>query len=267
MNITGKYYSLERLGTNSNRTNSVRLLEFVPGLTLHEVPIKTNHLFYQVGEFLGRLDNALKHFEHDAFATRRLLWQLDQAPKLNDFVYALRDESKQEIVEQVLQRFDKDVLQHLDQFAKGVIHGDFNTHNVIARQTPERRDEYRLAAVIDFGDCSYSPYLFEVAIAMAYMIIEGDDLAVGGLVLAGYSMVRTVPEHELRVLKVCVAARLCQSLVLGVYSHTQDPGNEYLLSTQAAGWALLAQLWAEPDEQLTELWKTTADKYLTQSTK
>lgn len=266
MNITGKYYSLERLGTD-DRLNSVRLLEFVPGLTFSRVPFKTNHLFYQAGEFLGRLDNALKHFEHDAFAQHRSLWQLESAPKLSEFVYSLRDEAKQEIVEQVLQAFDKEVLQHSSEFAKGIIHGDFNEHNIIVRPTPPKPDEYRLAAIIDFGDACYSHYVFELAIAMAYMILQGEDVAIGGLVLAGYSMVRTVPEHEIRVLKVCVAARLCQSLVLGVYSHTLDPGNDYLLSTQAAGWALLAQLWGEPDEQLKELWKQTADKYLTQSTK
>lgn len=266
MNITGKYFSLERLGKDG-RQHCVRLLEFVPGLTFNQVPIKTNHLFYQAGEFLGRLDNALKHFEHDAFAKHRSLWQLDSVPKLSEFVYALRDESKQEIVEQVLERFDKEVLQHSDTFSKGIIHGDFNEHNIIVRPTSEKPGDHRIAAIIDFGDASYSYYVFELAIAMAYMILQGEDVATGGLVLAGYSMVRTVPEHEIRVLKVCVAARLCQSLVLGAYSHTMDPENNYLLSTQATGWALLAQLWGEPDEQLIELWKTTADKYLTQSNK
>lgn len=264
MNINGKYFSLEKLGAS---IHSVRLLEFVPGITFAQVPIKTNHLFYQAGEFLGRLDNALKHFKHDAYDKHRTLWQLDSVPKLAEFVFALRDESKQEIVEQVMEQFDKEVLQHLDTFAKGIIHGDFNEQNILVRKTPELNDEYRIAAIIDFGDTSYSSYVFELAIAMAYMILQGEDVSIGGLVLAGYSMVRTVPEHEIRVLKLCVAARLCQSLVLGAYSHSQDPANDYVLTTQAAGWAVLTQLWAEPDDQLIELWKTTADKYLTQSTK
>lgn len=68
-------------------------------------------------------------------------------------------------------------------------------------------------------------------------------------------------------LKVCVAARICQSLVLGAYSHSLDPENNYLLITQEAGWDLLQRLWAEPDDKVDELWTKTADNYLTQSTK
>lgn len=67
--------------------------------------------------------------------------------------------------------------------------------------------------------------------------------------------------------KVCVAARLCQSLVLGAYSHSLDPENSYLLTTQERGWDLLQRLWAEPDNKIEELWNKTADNYLTQSTK
>lgn len=62
---------------------------------------------------------------------------------------------------------------------------------------------------------------------------------------------------------------MCQSLVLGAYSYSLDPSNDYLLTTQhlGNGWEILGKLWAEPDDKLLELWATTADKYLTQSTK
>lgn len=56
---------------------------------------------------------------------------------------------------------------------------------------------------LDFGDTSYSYYVFELAIAMAYMIIESKELSTGGLVIAGYGMIRSIPEHERKVLKVC----------------------------------------------------------------
>lgn len=60
---------------------------------------------------------------------------------------------------------------------------------------------------------------------------------------------------------------MCQSLVLGAYSHTLDPDNDYLLTTQKAGWEMLTKVWNEPNDKLIELWNATADKYLTQSTK
>lgn len=66
-------------------------------------------------------------------------------------------------------------------------------------------------------------------------------------------------------MKVCVAARLCQSLVMGAYSHSLDPGNDYVLFTSKIGWDILTRLWETPD--IEELWFTTADNYLKQSVK
>lgn len=37
---------------------------------------------------------------------------------------------------------------------------------------------------------------------MAYMMIESKELSTGGLVIAGYGMIRNIPEHERKVLKV-----------------------------------------------------------------
>lgn len=62
-------------------------------------------------------------------------------------------------------------------------------------------------------------------------------------------------------------ARLCQSLVMGMYTHSLDPKNDYLLLTQNAGWKILEELWKMKDAEALEIWKNKADQYLTQSTK
>lgn len=64
-----------------------------------------------------------------------------------------------------------------------------------------------------------------------------------------------------------MAARLCQSLVLGAYTHTLDPENDYLMSTQANGWKMLDKLWFTSMDDLEELWFDTADNYLKRSEK
>lgn len=64
-------------------------------------------------------------------------------------------------------------------------------------------------------------------------------------------------------LQLCVAARLCQSLVLGVYSATMDPSNEYILSSQKNGWCLLEDIWSHED--VDKLWAETEDDYLKRS--
>lgn len=69
------------------------------------------------------------------------------------------------------------------------------------------------------------------------------------------------------LLQVCVAARLCQSVVLGAYSHTMDPNNDYLLTTQSNGWKMLEKLWPISAKELDEFWFETADNYLKRSEK
>ena len=43
----------------------------------------------------------------------------------------------------------------------------------------------------------------------------------------------------MEVLRLCAAARYAQSLVMGAYSHQQDPTNDYLLVTASTGWTNL----------------------------
>lgn len=199
MNINGKYFSVERI---EQARHNVRLLEYVPGKIFHQVP-KTAHLFYQAGEFIGRIDNALKNFTHSAYDRHRTLWMLDSVPKLSEFLFAVKDEERKDIVEQVLAAFDKSIVANVDQFARGIIHGDFNEQNILVGPvSPDRPSEYKITGVIDFGDTCHSCYMFELAITMAYMILQSGDISTGGLVMAGYSMVRTIPEHEKKVLKV-----------------------------------------------------------------
>lgn len=282
MNIYGKYHSLEKIGSAQN---NVRLLEFQPGKVFQDV-LKTNNLYYQAGEYVAKVDTALKDFKHDAFDSHVTLWHMQSLPNLKEFLYVITDVERKDVVEQVIVAFETQVLQNSDKFARGVIHGDFNTHNILVNKT-DRLNEFKVSGIIDFGDVSYSHYLFELAIAMAYMILQSEDIETGGLVIAGYSMIRNIPQEELDVLKVififqfylqwivliynhfqvCVAARLCQSLVLGAYTHTQDPENDYVLSTQNAGWKLLFEMWAQPPNVLEELWASTADNYLKQSYK
>jgi len=55
--------------------------------------------------------------------------------------------------------------------------------------------------------------------------------------------------------------------VLGLYTYELDKGNEYLLTTQKAGWRLLEELYSRTDNEVCEMWNAVADEYLTQSYK
>ncbi|XP_050100233.1 hydroxylysine kinase [Anopheles aquasalis] len=262
-NIYGKFYSLEKLAGSQH---VLRLLEYIPGKVFHGVP-HPDRLFYQAGQFIARIDSALKSVDKAKILNRQSIWMLESFPKLKDFLYVIKDEHHKDIIEQVLDAFNRRIVPNLHEFQQGVIYGDFNEHNIIVNKKASDSKEYEITGIIDFGDVCYSRYVFELAIAMTYMILESNDLDTGGLVMAGYSMIRIIPPHEKDVLRVAIAARLCQSLVMGLYTATVDSSNQYILSTQVRGWNMLEALWKETDKYILERWATVAEEYLTRSTK
>ncbi|XP_030556679.1 hydroxylysine kinase [Drosophila novamexicana] len=265
-NARGKYYSVEQIGGNAH---VVRLLEFIPGKMFHEVPV-TKNLLYQSGEYLAKLDRALKNFTHKAYDTHKTLWMLQSVPQLRDFLYALEDHQRRALCEEIIDAFESKVLSMLSTMELQIIHGDYNEQNIVVNAPTadtERPDSYRVSGVIDFGDTSRSPLIFELGIAMSYMMLQAKDLASGGIFLAGYTSIQSISAADRDYLKYCVAARLAQSLIMGAYTHTLHPSNDYVLVTQAQGWLLLEQLWRESMDSIDELWATTAHQYLTQSTK
>lgn len=139
MNIYGKYYSSEKLGSGQH---NVRLLEYQPGKTFQEV-LKTNHLYYQVGEFMAKVDNSFKNFQHEAFENYNSLWRLESLPKLSEFLYVITDVHRKDIVEQVLKAFENEVIPNLHKFSKGLIHGDFNEHNILVNKT-DKPNEWKV---------------------------------------------------------------------------------------------------------------------------
>ena len=97
-----------------------------------------------------------------------------------------------------------------------------------------------------------------------YMMVESnviDQMKVSGHVLAGYLSQQPLVDVEFDALKVCIAGRYAQPLVMGAYTYSLDPGNEYLLVTAKNGWPQLRRLWDVSREELYKQWKETIQTY------
>ena len=128
----------------------------------------------------------------------------------------------------------------------------------------DKDKQYDIHAVIDFNDSIDSYYVFEAATIIMYMMVESsviDPMKVGGHILPGYLSQQPLTDVEFDALKVCIAGRYAQSLVMGAYSYSLDPGNEYLLVTAKNGWPQLKRLWHISREELYEQWKETIQTY------
>ncbi|XP_019764666.1 hydroxylysine kinase isoform X1 [Dendroctonus ponderosae] len=234
-----------------------RLLEFIPGDVLFKLPNPKADIFYQVGLLTAELDKVLQDFKHPAYY-KHPQWCLGASPDILHYLNAV-EEKHQALVKTVIAEFSSRVLTIENSFSKGLIHGDVNEQNLIISTT---NNSPVVEAIIDFGDTHHCCYLYELALAMTYMIFLANNIDVGGYVLGGYASIKEVKLEDIKLLKICVMARLCQSLVLGANSSLQDPSNEYVLTTARTGWGLLKHLYSQPEDDVVGRWKKISEKKL-----
>ncbi len=204
------------------------------------------------------------HDDRDLDGRKDYMWLLSNVPRLTkDSLWAVKDEDRRRVVKEIVEAFRAEVV--LAKLECAVIHGDVNEQNVLVDQK-----EGNVCGIIDFGDCAVGPVVFDVAIAIMYMMVlwwRGNDdmkrcLAAGGHVLAGYLSERRLSETELRVLPTSVVARFAQSLTLCEVTTAKDPSNEYVRTVaKAGGWEVMKAMWDTPKEEIMRCWREVAASY------
>ncbi|XP_052773599.1 hydroxylysine kinase-like [Mya arenaria] len=270
-NKDGQPYSLETF-TNTDKDGAsqqfgpylVRLLTYIPGSTFVQTPYVPGS-FYNIGKTVGKLHNAIADgFNHPFYENHRFLWSLTEMTRLREFFSAIKDANDLDVVTKVVDGFERDIVPRYPEFTTGVIHGDINEQNTIVSEVsgqemvPCDQRVHDVTALLDWSDVTKSYFVFDIAITIAYCSIECEEnkqLDVGGHILKGYTKNRKLNEAEFKSIPLLVCSRLCQSLVLGAHAYSQQPGNEYLLTTAKKGWPLLHKYWSADESKLLNNWK------------
>jgi 4-aminobutyrate aminotransferase-like enzyme/Ser/Thr protein kinase RdoA (MazF antagonist) len=219
----------------------VRMLTYVPGRLFARSRPHSPELLRSLGNWLGRLDNALLGFEHPA-AARALKWDLRQADWIREYLHSIASPERRALVRRLFSLYETEVLPALPALRQSIIHNDANDYNVLVSEANES-EPGRVVSVIDFGDMVYTTTVSEVAIAAAYaMLDKPDPLAAAASVIAGYHEAFPLREDELAVLYPLICARLCVSVVNAAYQQQIEPENAYLKISEQPAWALLEQL-------------------------
>ncbi|KAK3244720.1 hypothetical protein CYMTET_45681 [Cymbomonas tetramitiformis] len=220
------------------RDHAVRLFTYLEGSLLAET-VQTPEVLYQTGQFIGRMDLALRslHSPHSHALVREHLWDLKNSKCLSDFVHCVKDEGRRKLAISVLTEFEERVLPYAENLRTGVIHNDANDQNILYDRAGKK-----LVGILDFGDTLETWIVNEIAIAVAYIMLEKKDpLEAGARLLSGYIDHFPLNKLEVSLLPTLVACRLTCTCVMGAYSHQQEPDNDYLLLTQEPGWKALQE--------------------------
>jgi 4-aminobutyrate aminotransferase-like enzyme/Ser/Thr protein kinase RdoA (MazF antagonist) len=216
----------------------VRLLTWVDGVCLAKVQPHRPELLASLGRALANVDLAFERFSHPA-AHRELYWDLQQAATARPHL-ALLPEPRRVLVEPFL---DACIGVDFARLPQSVIYNDANDYNVLVAA-----DGSRVTAFLDFGDMVHSATVCDLAIALAYAMLDKvDPIAAAAQIVAAYQAVRPLTEGETQALYPLAAGRLAMSVCYAAWQLGQAPGNEYLNISNRPAWALLEHLARLPE--------------------
>ena len=212
---------ISTITTKNGETNFVRLVGYLPGVLMANLKPQPIQLLRDLGRKLGQLSQALADFDHPA-AHRNFHWDLANGNRTIDcFGKLIKDSSLRDLVMSC--RFESQ-----SGLRRSVIHGDANDYNVLA--DPERMT---VTGLLDFGDMVYSYTVGDLAIALAYVVLDSPDpLGVASIVAEGYTEEFKLVPEERNALWRLVLLRLAMSVCIAAYQQQQCPENEYLRISQ-----------------------------------
>jgi 4-aminobutyrate aminotransferase-like enzyme/Ser/Thr protein kinase RdoA (MazF antagonist) len=221
-----------------------RMLTYLPGRALAQVSPHAPGLLRGVGRFLGRLDRALEGFSHPGAVARGLPWNPDRALSvIKDHEGAILDSRRRELIGRFVQLWEDRVAPRRGTLRRQIIHNDANDWNVLIGDPTQDPGERAIAGLLDFGDMLEAWTVCEPAVSIAYaMLGEPDPLAAAACVVAGYHESNPLTEQEFSVLFPLAVVRLCVSVCLSTHRRALEPGNDYLMISEAPAWETLERL-------------------------
>ena len=220
---------------------SVYVLSYVEGVVLAS-GVKSAALYRDAGRFLGQLSRSLQGFNHPSSERPGYLWDLDNVIGCRAHLDDVVDNHNRDRIARLFTHYENCVVPQLCGLRKAVIHGDANEHNLII----DGANPKHMHGLIDFGDMVYSRQVNELAIGLAYLLLDEADIGMAATaIIEGYCAEFELHDNELAVLYELAAMRLVTSMVMSSHEAKKYPDNSYILTTLADGQKLLQQLEVE----------------------
>lgn len=212
----------------------LRVISFIDGNVLEDRRDISSFLLKNVGKSLALFDKAIEDFDHPA-AHLEHDWELVHAGRHRDKLRFIDD---LELREQVAWAFDlwQDVQDRLPNLPHQLIHGDANKENILVEGDC-------VVGLVDFGDACYNPRICELAVCLAYLMMDRDDpMSAAESVIVAYAEEVELNEEELAVLFPLVCGRLAMSICMATSRRSESPENTNWFVSLEPATRLLRQL-------------------------
>ncbi|PVW17335.1 aminotransferase class III-fold pyridoxal phosphate-dependent enzyme [Marixanthomonas spongiae] len=218
----------------SEEKRTARLLTWLPGRLWAHVNPKTSKLRFSLGEKAGEITTALQNFQHPQ-ANRSFDWNLADALWTEKYTDLFKDIEK-DMVSFFQERFQEIQLVY-QSLPKSVVHNDVNDHNIIVSSNLKNPE---VTGIIDFGDAVYTQTINDLAITIAYAIMNTPDpLAAAVEIVQGYHSKYKLSEKELECLYTLVGMRLVITVTKAALRRADVSQNVYHFISEHDAWQLL----------------------------
>ncbi len=247
---------IEKVTVRDGQSHLVRRLSYLPGRPLASIGNHSTELLRSLGEMLGRMDQALTGFDH-ARTSSTQAWDLKHVESmLTGGLEHIIEPADRSLAEHFLGLYRQLSAGKMDSLRQSFIHGDANNYNVLvasARSATTGVDRWRVSGLIDFGDLVYSQTINNLAICLAYVMLDKvDPIEAAVHVVRGYASHFPLTPDELEHLFLLACMRLCLSATMAAVQRLATPENEYLRVTERPAWVALNRLEKISNDSATE---------------
>ena len=242
-NTKGEKHTI--ITSNANQF-CVRLFTYIQGRLWAKVHPKTSVLRHDLGYKAGAITKALLDFTSSQSQSDSH-WDLANA-SWSDKHTALFKTEKRALIKRFQSLF-KIVESCHKTLPKSTIHADVNDYNCIVSNNFKNPE---ITGIIDFGDACYTQTINDVAITIAYGVMDVPDPLEAALeILKGYKKHYSFTENELHCLYTLVAMRLITTLTKAALRKQENSTNSYHSISEQPAWELLKK-WSEIHPDIAE---------------
>lgn len=214
----------------------VWLLSRLAGRTYANVAPKSEELAREIGAVLGATAKALADFQHSGLK-RAFKWDLLQADWIKGEISCITEPERRELISDIHAEFVA-IRPELDKLPVQAVHNDANDYNIlVAGKLLEPR---KVSGLIDLGDMCSSARVCDLAIAVAYLVLDHENPeGILASLVAGYHETCPLTGDEVDLIWPLLRTRLAVSVVNSTLEAVENPDDPYVTISQAPAWRFL----------------------------
>jgi 4-aminobutyrate aminotransferase-like enzyme/Ser/Thr protein kinase RdoA (MazF antagonist) len=226
--------TISEIESESGTKHLVRLLTYLPGVPFGSIRRHSPELLCDLGRKLGQLDRTLASFDHPAIH-RDFHWDLANGLRtFHEYQGQIADREMRALAGKVADDFEHRCAPLLGGLRRSAIHNDANDYNVLVGGGSDLYNRNQIVVgLVDFGDMVHSYSVAELAVAIAYAILDQrEPLSAAANIVKGYHSEYPLREDELAALFGLVCMRLVMSVCIAAHQQQQRPHDDYLSISQ-----------------------------------